>query len=82
MKLSSEPVPMFKVEELKPASARMQFVRFECVCGYKGGATMGHYDLVSCGRCGKLWRALQPKRGGPFVAFPRPDSIVMERRAA
>jgi len=49
-----------------------QYVRFTCDrCQKVCGANMSHYDFVSCGKCGKLYWALQPKRNGPLIAFPR-----------
>ena len=54
----------------KPAVPALQFLRNPCECGAGGGWRMvGHYDVVSC-NCGKKFWALQPKRNGPFVAYP------------
>lgn len=49
----------------------------ECACGHKGAATVKHYEVVRCGKCGKFWWALQPKARDVagfayLVAFPWP----------
>jgi len=54
-----------------------QWCAFECACGRKGGQTLGHYDRVQCGGCGKTWWALAPGRNaaggyGPLKLFPWP----------
>lgn len=51
--------------------AEKQWVSVHCdECGFKGRAYLAHYDGAVC-RCGKRYWALQPKRGGPLVAFAR-----------
>ncbi len=42
-------------------------------CGKRVGANMSHYDRVSCGRCGKQYWALEPKRDKGLVLFPLPS---------
>jgi hypothetical protein len=69
-----------------PTHGSEQWVPVPCECGAKGGQYLAHYSLVRCS-CGKYFWALQPKRGGPLVAFPWPGDCRVaraqqERRAA
>ncbi len=59
-----------------------QYVSFVCDrCSKRVGCNISHYGLMEC-MCGKEWWALQPKRGGPLVAFPWPGLLVPQRIAA
>ena len=56
----------------------VQWVTYECgYCGHRGGCLVGHWECVMC-TCGKIWWALQPKRGGPLVGFPWPGRFAIE----
>lgn len=56
----------------------MEHVNVPCACGSKGGANLRRYDLVRC-KCGKMYWALRPDRGGPLVAFPWPGQVHQEK---
>lgn len=57
---------------------QLPYVRLECgFCQRKGGAYMGHYDLLRC-VCGRAYWALQPHRGGPLVLVPWPGRDMAE----
>lgn len=51
------------------------YVRLNCECGKRTGATLGHYDLCEC-VCGRVYWALRPKRNGVLVAFHWPGNFI------
>ena len=56
-----------------PAAARQRFA-FNCeTCGVRNLAVLGHYDKTHC-VCGKVYWALQPKRGGPLKLAVHPGT--------
>lgn len=56
-----------KEVELPPHSPR--YCQITCECGKRCGAYLEHYQLVRCGRCDRIYVALQPKRNGPLMLF-------------
>ena len=66
---------------VQAGAPKTQYVRLHCECGAKAGAKLTHYDIVQC-VCGRMFWALQPKRNGPLVAFPRILPAAMDLRTA
>jgi hypothetical protein len=56
-------------------------LRLVCGCGFKGGATLLHYDVVRC-KCGRSYWALRPTRSGPMQFFPWPGKVPLLEEAA
>ncbi len=54
------------------------YVRLECgFCGQKGGAYVGHYDIIRCD-CGVAFWALRPTREDSLQFFPWPGRDLDE----
>lgn len=53
----------FNSRDVRPDTERLRMV---CACGSRWSAVLGHYDLVKCPKCDRVYWALQPLRGGPL----------------
>lgn len=65
------------MDKTKPETPKPWVSLKACECGKGTGQYLNHYDLVRCS-CGVMYWALQPKRGGPLVAYPWPGPTRRE----